>query len=246
MTKIIAHRGSKGTHPENTLAAFKEAIHIGADGIELDVHLSKDNELIVIHDETVDRTTNGHGEVNRLTLEELKQLDAGSWFEINPMFQEIPTLVEVLLLLKKENFQGLLNIEIKTDKIHYEGIEALIVQLMKSQQWTFDYMYSSFNFKSLEIIWEIEKSQKIASIFEMSDSDEQRALESTFIEGIHPNINWVLKHEDKLIDFPKAIRPWTVNNEEQMIFCFNHQLAGIHTDFPGKALQIRELIQNKG
>lgn len=246
VTKIIAHRGSKGTHPENTLAAFKEAIRVGSDGIELDVQLSKDDQLIVIHDETIDRTTNGHGDVGNLTVAEIKKLDAGSWFEKNPIFQEIPTLKEVLLLLKKENFQGLLNIEIKTDRIHYEGIEQLIVQLMTSQRWPFKYMYSSFCFKSLEKIWEVEKNQAIASVFRLSKEDETRALQAEFIEGIHPKIDWVLEHLEDIGDFSKEIRPWTVNEEEQMKLCFTHYLAGIHTDFPEKALQIRKLIQNKG
>lgn len=246
VTKIIAHRGSKGTHPENTLAAFKEAIRVGSDGIELDVQLSKDNQLIVLHDETIDRTTNGHGEVGSLSLAELKQLDAGSWFEENPMFQEIPTLKEVLLLLKNENFKGLLNIEIKTDKIHYEGIEQLIVQLMRSQRWPFEYMYSSFYFKSLEKIWEIEKNQELASVFGLSKEDEKRALQTEFIDGIHPKIDWVLERLEDVVDFPKAIRPWTVNEEEQMKLCFKLHLAGIHTDFPALALQVRETIQNKG
>ncbi|EOL47079.1 glycerophosphodiester phosphodiesterase [Enterococcus caccae] len=246
MTKVIAHRGSKGTHPENTLAAFKEAVRVNSDGIELDVQLSKDNQLVVIHDETVDRTTNGHGTVGGLTLVELKQLDAGSWFEKNPMFQEIPTLEEVLVLLKKEDFQGLLNIEIKTDNVHYEGIEQKIIQLMQSQVWPFEYMYSSFYFKSLEKIWAIEKNQKIASVFELSAEDEQLAIGTGFIEGIHPNIEWVLTHLDELDEFPKSIRPWTVNKAEQMNICFAYQLAGIHTDFPEKALELRRLGQIKG
>ncbi|WP_430602141.1 glycerophosphoryl diester phosphodiesterase [Enterococcus sp. DIV0724b] len=246
MTKIIAHRGSKGTHPENTLAAFKEAIRIGSDGIELDVQLSRDKHLVVIHDEMIDRTTNGHGHVGTLTLAELKQLDAGSWFEKNPISQEIPTLEEVVMLLKKENFQGLLNIEIKTDTIHYEGIEQLIVQLMRSQCWPFEYMYSSFYFKSLEKIWEIEKNQPIASVFNLSEEDEKRALRSEFIEGIHPKVDWLVEHLNDLAEFPKEIRPWTVNEEEKMKLCFSHRLAGIHTDYPAKALQMRESIQNKG
>lgn len=165
MTKIIAHRGSKGTHPENTLAAFKEAVRVGADGIELDVQLSKDNHLIVIHDETVDRTTNGYGEISQLTLAELKQLDAGSWFKENPIRQEIPTLEEVLQLLVDEQFQGVLNIELKTDKIHCQGIEKILVQLMQSQNWPFEYIYSSFYFPSLEKIEEIAKDSKLALVF---------------------------------------------------------------------------------
>lgn len=246
MTKIIAHRGSKGTHPENTLAAFKEAIRVGADGIELDVQLSKDKQLIVIHDETVDRTTNGHGEVGNLTLTELKQLDAGSWFEENPMIQEIPTLLEVLDLLENEQFKGLLNIEIKTDKIHYEGIEALIVELMSSRNWNFEYMYSSFYFKSLEKVWKIDKNHPIASVFYVSEKEEHQALQTGFLEGIHPNIEWVITHLDKIADIKKAIRPWTVNEAEQMNICFANQLAGFHTDFPEKAIALRKVEQKKG
>ncbi|ALS37366.1 glycerophosphoryl diester phosphodiesterase [Enterococcus rotai] len=242
MTKIIAHRGSKGTHPENTLAAFEEAIRVGADGIELDVQLSKDNHLIVIHDETVDRTTNGHGSVGSLTLKELKQLDAGNWFEKNPMSQKIPTLVEVLELLEKNQFQGLLNIEIKTDKIHYNGIEELIVELMSSRSWPFEYMYSSFYFESLEKVWKVDQSNPIASVFYISEKEAQHAVQSTFIKGIHPNIEWVMAHLNEVADFPKPIRPWTVNEAEQMKICFAHQLAGIHTDFPEKALKLREMV----
>ncbi|MEO2462017.1 glycerophosphodiester phosphodiesterase family protein, partial [Enterococcus faecalis] len=121
MTDIIAHRGSKGTHPENTCIAFREAVRVGAEGIELDVHLSKDGYLIVMHDETVDRTTDGHGEIQQLTLNELKQLDAGSWFQKNPSVQCVPTLEDVLNCLEEEQFNGFLNIELKTDIIHYEG-----------------------------------------------------------------------------------------------------------------------------
>ena len=105
MTDIIAHRGSKGTHPENTCIAFREAVRVGAEGIELDVHLSKDGYLIVMHDETVDRTTDGHGEIQQLTLNELKQLDAGSWFQKNPSVQCVPTLEDVLNCLV-EQFNG--------------------------------------------------------------------------------------------------------------------------------------------
>lgn len=78
MLQIYAHRGSSGTHPENTLPAFAEAVRVGADGIELDVHLSKDGYLIVMHDEEVDRTTNGKGLIREKTLEELKKLNAGA------------------------------------------------------------------------------------------------------------------------------------------------------------------------
>ena len=101
-------------------------------------------------------------------------------------------------------------------------------------------MYSSFYFKSLEKIGEIEKNQKIATVFRLSEKDEQRALQSAFIEGIHLKINWVLEHIEDLTDFTKVILPWTMNEEEKMALCFAYHLVGIHADFPEIALQIRE------
>lgn len=79
---VVAHRGASGYAPENTFAAFDKAVQMGADYIELDVHRSKDGELVVIHDSTVDRTTDGSGKVGELTVEELNALDAGSWMEM--------------------------------------------------------------------------------------------------------------------------------------------------------------------
>lgn len=102
---IFAHRGVKGTHPENTMIAFQEAERIGAHGIELDVHLSKDGELVVIHDETVDRTTNGIGLVSEKTVEELQALDAGSHKDASFHEAKIPTLREVFIWLSTTNFQ---------------------------------------------------------------------------------------------------------------------------------------------
>jgi glycerophosphoryl diester phosphodiesterase len=97
---IMGHRGAMGTAPENTMASFKQAVELGVEAIELDVHLSKDGKVVVIHDETVDRTTNGSGEVAELTLAELQALDAGSWFDPKFAGERIPTLEEVLAWAK--------------------------------------------------------------------------------------------------------------------------------------------------
>ena len=93
MTEIVAHRGSRINRPENTLAAFEEAVRVGADGIELDIHLSKDGEVVVIHDETVDRTTDGCGRISQMTVADLRELDAGAWFDVAFAGQKIPTLL---------------------------------------------------------------------------------------------------------------------------------------------------------
>jgi glycerophosphoryl diester phosphodiesterase len=99
-TRVIAHRGFSGVAPENTLVAIRRGIEIGADMAEIDVTLSKDGYVVVIHDETLDRTTNGTGPVSDATLEELQRLDAGSWFAPEFAGEKIPTLGEVLDLVR--------------------------------------------------------------------------------------------------------------------------------------------------
>ena len=98
--KNIAHRGFSGKYPENTNIAFARAIELGADMIELDVTLSKDKIPVVIHDDTLERTSNGKGKVRNVPLEKLKQLDFGSWMHSNFSEERIPTLEEVLKIIK--------------------------------------------------------------------------------------------------------------------------------------------------
>ncbi|SVD04668.1 uncharacterized protein METZ01_LOCUS357522, partial [marine metagenome] len=104
----IAHRGASSYAPENTFAAFDLALDMGVNDIELDVHFTKDNYIVVIHDDTVERTTNGVGYVSGLTLAQLKKLDAGSWFGKDFTEQRISTLTEIL-----DRYQGQLNFHIE-------------------------------------------------------------------------------------------------------------------------------------
>lgn len=196
MTVIIAHRGSAGTHPENTLPAFMEAVRSGADGIELDVHLTADQQLVVIHDESVDRTTNGKGLIRELTLEEIKKLDAGSWFDKKYQATKISTLQEVLNLLLQMRFRGFLCIEIKTNKFHYPGIEEKISQVMTSKEWPFTYWYASFNYDSLRIMHEYEPDAQYDLIQKNDLEKYQIVLDSNFIEGLHPSSDWVKQHPE--------------------------------------------------
>ena len=133
--KIIAHRGASAHAPENTLAAFQLALEQGADGIELDVMLSKDGHLVVIHDDTVDRTTNGSGKVRDLTLSELRQLDAG-------FGETLPTLAEVF-----ERFGGkfLINIELKNYSAMLDRLPLTVAELVLERGLAGDILISSFN-----------------------------------------------------------------------------------------------------
>src|SRR5437016_13518001 len=100
---VIAHRGASGNAPENTMAAFKKAVALGANFIETDLQLSRDARLVAIHDATVNRTTNGQGTVHDMTLTELRRLDAGSWFGSEFAGERIPTLAEILAFSTKQD-----------------------------------------------------------------------------------------------------------------------------------------------
>src|SRR6185295_178724 len=119
---VVGHRGAMGYCPENTLASFARALELGADWIELDVHLSRDGELIVIHDEALDRTTNGHGLVQDHTLAELKQLDAGSG-------ARLLTLGELLDWARQHD--TIVDIEIKNAPMYYDNIEDKVVNSLR-------------------------------------------------------------------------------------------------------------------
>ena len=110
---ICAHRGAMATHPENTIAAFKEAIRLQAQMIEFDVRLTKDKQLVILHDETVDRTTNGNGKIEDLTLEQVKRLDAGSWKSPDFKGEKIPTFTEALAEMPENIW---LNVHLKGDR----------------------------------------------------------------------------------------------------------------------------------
>ena len=149
--KIWAHRGCSQMYPENTLTAFEKAAKIeGLTGIELDIQLTKDGHLAVCHDEYVDRTTDGTGELRRYTLAELKKLRIPA---NNNTYEQIPSMTEVLNLLKDKLKNGLkLNIELKNSVFPYEGMESKIIKLVHSYGLQDSVIYSSFSALSLELI----------------------------------------------------------------------------------------------
>ena len=155
--EIVGHRGAKGIAPENTLASFQRALDLGVDMIELDVHLSKDGELVVIHDSNLERTTDGSGLVGDYTLEALRTLDAAARFEGSEPFgvQRIPTLQEVYDLVQGKTQ---INIEIKTaeDGSRYSGIEREVVEFVQQNEAMSYTIVSSFDFPTLMEIEQLE------------------------------------------------------------------------------------------
>ncbi|MFD2657315.1 glycerophosphodiester phosphodiesterase [Gracilibacillus thailandensis] len=151
-TIIYAHRGASKYAPENTMPAFELAYKHGADGIETDVQLTKDNIPVLIHDEQLNRTTNGKGFVKDFTYDELKQLDAGSWKSYHYKDTTIPTLDE--LLAWNQDKQLKLNIELKNNIIFYQGLENIVCQKLAKYNMTKQTVISSFNHDSITKIFD--------------------------------------------------------------------------------------------
>jgi glycerophosphoryl diester phosphodiesterase len=144
---VCGHRGAMGHCPENTMASFERGLALGADWIELDVHLSRDDALIVIHDETLDRTTNGHGLVREHTLAELRTLDAGGG-------QRIPTLDEVLAWARER--ETIVDIEIKNAPVYYDGIEQRVVTALDRSGMTQQAIVISFDHAAVQRVKSLE------------------------------------------------------------------------------------------
>ncbi|MDK1726489.1 glycerophosphodiester phosphodiesterase [Dellaglioa algida] len=241
-TKIFAHRGSKGTRPENTLISFQAAIDAGADGIETDVQLSKDGKLIIMHDEKIDRTTNLTGRVTDLTLAELKKADAGVKFSDEYRGEQIPTLEEVIELLKRNNFKGTFNLELKTNHIEYQGIEELVNEQMRHLPADIHLLYSSFNPNSIRRMQKINPEAEFASLFQFKIKESRLLAKNHLITSLHPDVTWLRERHG--LFWPKLlIRPWTVNSTKNMIYCFKKKYDAIFTDYPAKALEVRKNIQ---
>jgi glycerophosphoryl diester phosphodiesterase len=145
--RIVAHRGAPRVAPENTLAAFRAAVAAGADGVELDVHLSRDGVPVVIHDERLERTTNGHGPVGAASAAELATLEAGAWFHPPLRGERVPTLQAVLALLAPTLLE--LHLELKTARMAYPGLVPAVHRLVREAGLLERTTLSSFNHRTL-------------------------------------------------------------------------------------------------
>jgi len=217
----IGHRGAKGYQPENTLVSFQKAIDLNVDGIELDVHLSSDEEIIVIHDETIDRTTNGKGFVNQLTASALKKY-------------EIPTLIEVLELVNRNCF---VNIELKgigTAKPIIKLIEHYILY----KKWFYaDFLVSSFDWKMLEEVHLVNPKIRIGVLTEESISAALAFAKKIKAFSIHPDYRLLSKENVALMqENGFEVYAWTVNSKADIQKIKSLNVNGIISDFPDRIL----------
>ena len=231
--KIFAHRGASAYAPENTLEAFRLAMEQGADGIELDVQLTKDGELVVIHDETIDRVSNGKGAVRDYTQEELKSFSVSNHFEQYPDVK-IPTLREVLELVKPGHME--INIELKTGIFWYPEIEKKVLDLVKEEEMEDRIIYSSFNHYRVQKIKELAPEAETAYLIGDVMLNVAEYTKNTGIKGLHPALFHV-----KMADFLKeykesgiALRVWTVNDKDQIRWLIDEGVDAVITNYPDR------------
>jgi glycerophosphoryl diester phosphodiesterase len=234
---IFAHRGVQSTHPENTMIAFQEAANIGADGIELDVQLSKDGEIIVIHDETLERTTTGNGAVLEHTLLELKNVDAGKKFHHSFKGEQIPTLREVFQWATTNTL--LLNVELKNDVIRYEKLEEKVISLISEFNLEKRVILSSFNHDSIALLSDLRPDLEHALLYEYEGQEIAENIQARGASGFHPDFKWLTKEMVREIhNAGYLVRPYTVNNMDDVERMIKYGVDVIITDYPQQAKEL--------
>lgn len=215
MTKNFAHRGFSGKYPENTMLAFEKALEVGVDGIELDVHLTKDGELVIIHDEAVDRTTDGTGLVADMTLAELKALDASATYTGVYGVNRIPTLREYFELVKDTGI--VTNIELKTGINPYPGIEEKTLAMIDEFGLRDKIIISSFNHYSVLKFKELAPEMICGFLEESWIIGMAEYGKKYGVECLHPIYAAVTDEYAKAAhEAGLLINTWTVNTKEDM------------------------------
>lgn len=223
----IGHRGAKGLEPENTLRSFSKAIDLGVDMIEFDVRLTKDKKVVVIHDDKLDRTTNGKGLVKEKDLKEIKKLSAGKK-------ERIPTLEETLDSVAK---RVKVNIELKGEKTA-ESVSKIIDKYLKNKKWPLGYFFvSSFNYQELEDFKKFQPKVKLGIIAENKETDFLKAAKQLRAFSINLPMELINKKLVKNLHGKGfKIFAWTVNKKSDIIEMKLLEIDGIISDYPNKFL----------
>ena len=246
MTKIYAHRGASAYAPENTLEAFSLAAQMGADGVELDVHLTKDGEVVVAHDDEVDRVSNGTGLIRNMSLMELKKL---CFNRTHPEFENvtIPTLKEVFDLLKPTGLH--VNVEIKSDRLFFANMEEKCIKLAYEAGMADRVMYSSFDHLSLMRIKRIHPKIYVGLLKahmpkELKPVDPWEIVHKMGFNAIHPHYSELLIPGimEKARAMGMDMNVWTVNEDMDIRLALHRRVNMLIGDRPDHAVEIRRRL----
>ncbi len=247
---IVGHRGAAGHAPENTMASFRKAIELGADWIELDVHLSKDGQLMVMHDPTVDRTTNGTGAIGNMTYDEIRQLDAGSWFGDSFAGEKVPALADVI---REVNGRAKLLIELKwPDDGRYENLGAMVadeIHKYGADSWCIIQSFESAYMADAAARGYSIPLQKLmvgkTSLFFMPIYQDRYFHLGRFEPGDNiSSVNYFHKALTSRVigehhAAGKTVIPYTLNTKPEMAKALGMGVDGVITDFPDVAVSLR-------
>lgn len=238
---VLGHRGAKGHAPENTLASFEKAIELGATMVELDIHLSRDDELVVMHDAQVDRTTDGRGAIRDLRWEEIEQLDAGSWFGPEFAGARVPRLEDVFDAVAD---RILINVEVKTADRPYPGIVERLAEVLETRNLADRVVISSFEASYLKSLRPRLPDVELALLYSKPRPNAcDEAVEAGW-QSLHPHLSHVSKaFVDEAHAKGLAIRAWNPNEVERMRPLIADGVDGIGTDFPER---LRALAEEMG
>jgi glycerophosphoryl diester phosphodiesterase len=233
---VYAHRGASGYAPENTMSAFKMAVELGSNGIECDVQMTKDGRLVICHDETVDRTTNGKGFIKDLNYDEIRELDAGGWFDSGFKNERIPQFSE---LLKLVSYTGLLlNIEIKSGIVQYPGIEQKVLAEVAAFGIQSRVIISSFNHYAIKECKNINPSVKTGALYMEGLFEPWNYMKSLGCECAHPFYMAMVPAISKELKARGYIlNAFTVNDPKISIELAKMGVDGIITNYPDRILE---------
>ncbi|MBS6194580.1 MAG: glycerophosphodiester phosphodiesterase [Clostridiales bacterium] len=237
--KIFAHRGFSGMYPENTMLAFQKAYEAGCDGIELDVQLTKDGVVVIMHDEKVDRTTNAKGYIRDYTYEELCRFDCCGKFPGMFEFQKIPTLREYLEWAKERGV--FTNIELKNSVYYYRHLEEKVMELIREFQMEEKVLLSSFNLVSMLKCRQMMPRIPMGFLMETRMDNMGQFAKDNQMEYYHPDKEYLTKemveecHRQGI-----GVNVWTVNRKKRMKQMAEWKVDGIFTNYPDIAQELKK------
>lgn len=236
---LVGHRGAMGHAPENTFASFICGIKLGADMLECDIHLSKDRKCVVMHDESVERTTNGHGQIRNLTVSEIKKLDAGAWYSKKNTGEKVPLLEDLLDWVKERKSclgkpLGLV-IEIKNEPIRYLGIEKVAIEIVKKKKMQSRVIFISFDHGVVKRAKFLEPNISTGILYRETLADPVKRAKEVGVDALFPRRHIITKalikkaHQHKFF-----VATWTVNEVKEMKRILGFGIDAIATNFPDK------------
>ena len=247
MPLVLAHRGANKVAPQNTIPAFMKALEFNADGIETDVHLSKDGEIVICHNYAVDETSNGKGFIDELTLAELKAMDFGSYFNKDFAGVSLPTLSELLDVVRK---MTLINIEIKPPRKDNDLVKKVVEEINRYGIIE-NSIISCFDPECVRMVKEIDKNVKTALLYENDELGNEimtfgvaKYCKQLNVDAAHPHRKLIKENEViELHNLGIAVNPWTVNLEEEIIRFTEWGCDALISDVPDYCRKVLESIK---